>query len=126
VELQHYLPAKSALPLVGSLRVSEAIEKPDRARMTARARWRGAMRHGGDYLVPPTVTRMILAGATPLAAWLAHGGITPGTAAAMARLPLPALLELLTGERLAREVELAALARALRVRPEDLREQDER
>lgn len=82
------------------------------------------MRHGGDYLVPPAVTRMILAGATPVAAWLSHGGVTPGSAAAMAKLPLPAVLELLTGDRLATEAELAALAQALSVRPDDLREQD--
>lgn len=93
--------------------------------MTARARWRGAMRHGGDYLVPPAVTRMILGGATPVAAWLSHGGVTPGRAAALARLTLPVVLALLTGERLATGAELAALAEALRLRPEDLREQDE-
>jgi hypothetical protein len=92
--------------------------------MMARARWRGAMRHGGHYIVPPTVTRMILGGATPIAAWLAHAGVTPGTVAASTRLPLPRVLQLLTGERLASEEEIEALARALRVRPEDLREQD--
>lgn len=82
------------------------------------------MRLGGEYIVPPAVTRMILAGATPLAAWLAHVGMTPGTAAAMAHLPLPQVLELLTGERLAATEEIEALARALRIRPENLQEQD--